>query len=317
MTSTANTTGSSAYVIPPGQGDRYWAVGDLVTFKLAPAETGGKFVLAETEANVGMGPPPHRHGREDETFYVLDGKMQFLLEDDLFDAVPGDAFFLPRNRIHQFRNVGQTRARMLVMAAPCGFETFIPTFAIRAKPGEQPPAPTPDAIDKLVAACGKYDIELLPQHQPRNAPRPANTTKRSLWVLGLRVDLKLNGPDTGGAFSLATITAPPGGGPPAHSHTAHDELFYVERGAFEFLLGERAIRAESGTTVFVPSGTVHTFKNVGSDDARLVDLHFPGGFEDFFTEAGMDARTSSVPPPIPDAATLVKLLDKHGMKMPS
>jgi mannose-6-phosphate isomerase-like protein (cupin superfamily) len=246
--------------------------------------------------------------------------LQFLLEDDLYDAGPGDALYLPRGKVHQFRLMSDTPARVLVMAAPCGcgFETFIPEFAPRVKPGETAHQPSQDEIDKLLAACAKYGIELRPDHKPRHASKPANSTRRSLWVLGNRIDLKLNRENTNGAFSLATIVSPPGAGAPAHLHRPHDELFYVESGTFEFLLGDRTILAESGTTIFVPRGTMHMFKNVGTSPAQLVDYHFPAGFEEFFIEAGTDCTDVNAPAPALDPSMdLVALLRKHGMEVPA
>src|SRR4051812_44525360 len=61
-----------ATIVPPGQGDSYWVVGDLITFKIGADRTGGGDAFAETTVAPG-GPPPHLHHREDELFYVLDG----------------------------------------------------------------------------------------------------------------------------------------------------------------------------------------------------------------------------------------------------
>jgi mannose-6-phosphate isomerase-like protein (cupin superfamily) len=83
-------------LLGPGQGDKYWIVGDHPTFKLSSSETGGAYCLAENWVDAGGGPPPHLHGKEDELFYVLQGKLQFVRGDNFFTATPGDAVFLPR-----------------------------------------------------------------------------------------------------------------------------------------------------------------------------------------------------------------------------
>lgn len=71
----------------------------------------------------------------------------------------------------------------------------------------------------------------------------------------------------------------------------------------------------ASTTVYVPRGTNHGFKNASPTRGRLVDYHFPGGFEAFFEEAGVEVADDSQPPslPSPDMEELVALFKRHGM----
>ena len=41
-------------------------------------------------------------------------------------------------------------------------------------------------------------------------------------------------------------------------------------GEVEFLLGEDTIPAGAGSCVYVPRGTLHTFKNVGTSPSRVL-----------------------------------------------
>jgi hypothetical protein len=97
-----------------------------------------------------------------------------------------------------------------------------------------------------------------------------------------------------------------------------EELFYVLDGTFEFTFGSRVERVEPGGFVFVPRGTLHSFRNIGRDAARLFDVHSPGGFEAFFEDAGTPARDPHTSPPrgSPDIDWLRTLFQKHGMEMP-
>jgi hypothetical protein len=54
--------------------------------------------------------PLHRHRREDEYSYVLEGRMGALLGDDLLEAGPGDLVFKPRDQWHQLRRDGSASA---------------------------------------------------------------------------------------------------------------------------------------------------------------------------------------------------------------
>jgi len=155
-----------------------------------------------------------------------------------------------------------------------------------------------------------------------NAPSPvvvAPDGGTALTVVGDVLTFKLGAAQTGGKFCVAVGEIKPGGGPPPHAHRNEDEMFYILEGTFEFLLGDRTEVHGPGTTVFVPKGNLHTFRNVGNTTGKFVSLHTPGGFEAFFEEAGIEATdigTSPPAAPLPDAGTLLGLLAKHGMESP-
>ena len=58
----------------------------------------------------------------------------------------------------------------------------------------------------------------------------------------------------------------------------------VLEGEFLFLLGERLVGAPPGTFVFVPRGTVHAAKVVGTEPGRVLAAYVPGGLERSFEE---------------------------------
>jgi len=77
---------------------------------------------------------------------------------------------------------------------------------------------------------------------------------------------------------------PPGGGPPPHIHTREDETFYVLAGQIEVLLGEETVAAGPSDFVNVPRGTVHRFRNTGTETARMIITCVPAGLERWFEE---------------------------------
>lgn len=101
-------------------------------------------------------------------------------------------------------------------------------------------------------------------------------------AFGDRVTFHLTGEDTGGAYCLFTLIAPPGGGPPPHRHDREDEWFLVEEGRAEFLKNGEWVEVPTGSAVFAPKGTVHSFRNVGETPLRLLIQTAPAGFERFF-----------------------------------
>jgi mannose-6-phosphate isomerase-like protein (cupin superfamily) len=98
------------------------------------------------------------------------------------------------------------------------------------------------------------------------------------------ITLKATGEETGGSIGFLEATSPPGTGPPRHIHHSCDELFYVLEGKFRFLVGERLVSALPGTFVFIPRGTVHAAKVIGTEPGKVLAAYIPGGLERSFEE---------------------------------
>lgn len=96
----------------------------------------------------------------------------------------------------------------------------------------------------------------------------------TIGTLGLR--LLAADEDTGGVLTAAVCTNPGPGGPPLHSHTAVDELYYVLQGRYRFKIGEEEIEGGAGTFASVPRGTSHTFASVGPGEGQLLAITLPG-----------------------------------------
>ena len=96
-----------------------------VRFMVWGAETGGSFSLVEHPIPPRtLAAPLHRHDREDEYSYVLEGHMGALLGGEVVYAGPGDLVFKPRQQWHTFWNAGDEPCRILEIISPSGFEHF-------------------------------------------------------------------------------------------------------------------------------------------------------------------------------------------------
>ena len=133
------------------------------------------------------------------------------------------------------------------------------------------------------------------------------TAAEPLWFLGTLVEVKLDGSQTGGRFSIQEALLPRGAAPPLHSHP-QDETFYVLEGDVTFwivpleLAQDRswvethAQPARAGATVLAKAGTPHTFR-VASDTARMLYLSTPAGLEDYVRALAEPARWPWLQPP--------------------
>ena len=98
-------------------------------------------------------------------------------------------------------------------------------------------------------------------------------------ALGL---VKAAAAETDGLCTVWEGDVPPGTvGAGPHYHRARDEFFYVLRGELVLRIGDEHQTAPAGTFAFIPRGTVHGFRNAGTEDAALLVMHHPAGFEQF------------------------------------
>lgn len=118
------TSIDTAKFLAAGQGKTLSIVGETISLKVTGEDTGGAFCLFEDLTPPYGGTPPHVHHREDETFFVLDGKYEFNVGGRAIEAKPGDSIFCPRDVPHYFRNIGDFAARTLTIVSPAGFEKF-------------------------------------------------------------------------------------------------------------------------------------------------------------------------------------------------
>ena len=94
-----------------------------VRFMVWGEESGGGFALVEHPIPPRtLAAPLHRHTREDEYSYVIEGRLGALLGDDVVYGEPGDVVFKPRAQWHTFWNAGDTPCRILEIISPAGFE---------------------------------------------------------------------------------------------------------------------------------------------------------------------------------------------------
>ena len=296
-------------VVPPGKGEAFWILGDRITFKLGPGETGGAFTLAETRTSPGGGIPPHLHAREHEMFCVLEGEIKLVLADAVFRASAGHVQFLPMGVMHGFRNAGPGTLRFLVFATPCGFERFIATAGYPvAVYGEDPPPPSPADIQRIQDLIPTFGVEMHPEHRPTRQVA-AHVHDRRMTVLGIDVVLKLSGAQTAGEFCVAELTIAPGSGIPMHAHKKEDEMFHVTDGEVEFDFVDRQVTAPAGTTVFIPHGQFHALRTVGAQPARIINVLRPCGLENFLEEASRLGPQASL-------EQIVAVMQRHGMMLP-
>lgn len=116
--------GSSPRVIGPDDGELLGPpAGVMDRFMILAPETEGRLALVEHRlAPRALAAPFHRHSREDELSYVLEGRVGALLGDREVVAPAGHLIVKPRGQWHTFWNAGDEPARILEIISPGGLE---------------------------------------------------------------------------------------------------------------------------------------------------------------------------------------------------
>jgi mannose-6-phosphate isomerase-like protein (cupin superfamily) len=151
---------ATAKVVGPQDGKAGFLGSIGVRFMIDGAEAGDRFSLVEHPMSPrALAAPLHRHTREDEYSFVLEGRMGALLGDEVLEAGPGDLVHKPRDQWHTFWNAGDEPCRILEIISPAGFEHFFDELVEMGGAVNADPA----ALGELSA---RYGLEMQPDSVP-------------------------------------------------------------------------------------------------------------------------------------------------------
>jgi mannose-6-phosphate isomerase-like protein (cupin superfamily) len=151
---------TAARVLGPSAG-RAGFLGSIGVRFMVDGETSGEsFSLVEHPMSArALAAPLHRHAREDEYSYVLEGRMGAVLGDQVLEAGPGDLVFKPRGEWHTFWNAGDEPCRILEIISPAGFERFFGEMVELGGVAQADPA-------LMGPLCERYGLEMDPSSVP-------------------------------------------------------------------------------------------------------------------------------------------------------
>lgn len=157
----------------------------------------------------------------------------------------------------------------------------------------------------------------MPPTPPERTAAPASDSaaRTPTWHGGMLDRYPLRSADTEGAAWLMDHEAAAGTGPPMHVHTHEDEVCYVVDGELLSSIGGEERRLGPGMAVWLPRGVPHTF-TVLSPRARYLTFGLPGGFDQFFRDAGEPAEDEVIPPaPSGPTPRLLDACERHGVRI--
>jgi quercetin dioxygenase-like cupin family protein len=147
-----------------GSAPMTWAMGSLFEQLLSGADSGGSLGVALVTQPPGIATPLHRHTRESEAFFLLDGSMTYRAGEQTFELGAGDFIWLPLGLPHAFRITGTTPARMLALTTPGGLLDLYDQVGVPAAERRLPDGdgrPLPEEIARWGEIGPRFGLEVV------------------------------------------------------------------------------------------------------------------------------------------------------------
>jgi quercetin dioxygenase-like cupin family protein len=201
------------------------------------------------------GPDAHVHRKHTDSFYVLEGEVDFGLGPEITRLKGGPETFAgaPPNVVHTFRNSSDATALFLNVHAPSmGFGNVLRGGGHKHFDQFDPPEnggrPFEDAIFRPAGAGEPIEHEHTSHRVQAELPE--------LSVIEMTFRPEFEGVDP-------------------HTHDDLVDAFYVLAGEADFAVGGEVRRAGPGSFLAAPPGARHGFSNPGPADLRVLNFHAP------------------------------------------
>ena len=135
-----------------------WCLGHKVKL----FQQSGNYDLAhgETPSQV-PGPPPHLHKKFHETFLIIEGEMEFMIDGEIRKVQAGESVDIPQDTLHTFSNKSDVLCKWINIHSPKGFSQFFMDFGIPAtEDNSQSQSVAPERIQQVLEQASKYDMEI-------------------------------------------------------------------------------------------------------------------------------------------------------------
>lgn len=113
-----------------------------------------------------------------------------------------------------------------------------------------------------------------------------------------------------GGLGVFELVVPPGANvPPPHSHSHNEEFFYVVEGSIGYSVDNESRELAPGQWMSTPRGSVHAFRNTGTQTARALVVLTPDIGAQYFRDVAEVVNAGGPP----DRAKLLEVMSRYGL----
>ena len=113
-----------------------------------------------------------------------------------------------------------------------------------------------------------------------------------------------------GGLGVFELVVPPGANvPPPHSHSHNEEFFYVVEGSIGYSVDNESRELAPGQWMSTPRGSVHAFRNTGTQMARALVVLTPDIGAQYFRDVA-EVVNAGAPP---DRVKLLEVMSRYGL----
>ena len=110
-------------IIQPGKGIEYKWSSDHIFVKTIGDLAEGRVSMVEDTMKPGFHLGRHHHKKMTEIFYILEGELTLIFDDEAVVAPAGTTINVPPNVWHEAKS--ENGAKMLTVFSPAGFEDYL------------------------------------------------------------------------------------------------------------------------------------------------------------------------------------------------
>lgn len=309
------------YLLRKGDGKRYLFGNQVATVIANAASTGDIFAAAVIGGPKGESFPMHSHPNTYESIYVMEGRVQFVIDGQSHLLLPGDYAHITPGTEHAYKMIGHRN--VFISYSISGDITAIypelgEEYAYVEYPHTSEHVYTEEHIRQAEA---KSDILFsaeatdFPAYELVSQSVVPETVSSYVLESGEGVRL-LTGDQihrllatqktTNGEYIVVASDGPKGDEIVSHYHDHHTETFFCTQGRMTMWANDEEIQLFPGDFLHVPAGTVHSYR-LDDHFTKVVGVLVSGLFEPFFRLLG-DEVEQYMFPNAPGAAQIERLM---------
>ena len=114
-------------IVRKGEGENYDYAQDHCFVKLSSRDTNGELCMVEDTLKPGFHLKRHHHKKMTEVFYMLEGELELIFDDEAIVIKSGDTITVPPNVWHEAKSIDG--GKMLTIFKNGQFDLFLEGFS--------------------------------------------------------------------------------------------------------------------------------------------------------------------------------------------